>query len=158
MNRTPSSDPRSSRAGLTLARAVALATIGVLALALAFVRISSRDSELSVPDGARPGDLILQASSYATEAGSYPADSGVLVVPENRDDPRSRLIALPVTRIRARSEQPAEPVFHLEGGPGRTNLVFPTANRIADNRDVVLVGYRGVEGPPSSIAPRSRRP
>ena len=67
-------------------------------------------------------------------------------MPENRADPQSRLIALPVTRIRARSERPGNPVFRLEGGPGKTNMKFSPASRMADDRDVVLVGYRGVDG------------
>ena len=83
---------------------------------------------------------------YATEKGSYDADCGTLVVPENRADPHSRLIALPVTRIRARSAHPAEPIFRLQGGPGITNMTVPEASRFADDHDVVLVGYRGVDG------------
>ena len=67
-------------------------------------------------------------------------------MPENRADRDSRLIALPVTRIRARAEHPLEPIFRLKGGPGLTNMDFPEASRFADKRDVVLVGYRGVDG------------
>jgi len=37
---------------------------------------------------------------------------------ENRADPESRLIALPLIRIRAQSDHPAKPIFRLEGGPG----------------------------------------
>ncbi|HJW74615.1 MAG TPA: alpha/beta hydrolase, partial [Thermoleophilia bacterium] len=84
--------------------------------------------------------------SYYTEKGDYKADVGTLVVPENRADRDSRLIALPVVRIRARSERPAEPIFRLEGGPGITNMEFANASRFADKHDVVLVGYRGVDG------------
>ena len=51
-----------------------------------------------------------------------------------------------MTRIKARSAQSREPVFRLEGGPGITNMSFPKASRFAENRDVVLVGYRGVDG------------
>ena len=67
-------------------------------------------------------------------------------MPENRHDSSSRLIALPVKRIRALSPHPREPVFRLQGGPGLTNMDFPDASRYAANRDVVLVGYRGVDG------------
>ena len=67
-------------------------------------------------------------------------------MPENRHDPNSRLIALPITRIRARSAQPGVPVFRLQGGPGVTNMEFPAASRFTDTHDVVLVGYRGVDG------------
>ena len=98
------------------------------------------------PSGAKAGDLILHDCDYATEDGSYAADCGTLVVPENRHKADSRLIALPVTRIRARSADPAEPIFRLQGGPGITNMTFPAASRFADKHDVVLVGYRGVEG------------
>jgi pimeloyl-ACP methyl ester carboxylesterase len=90
--------------------------------------------------------LILKPCSYATEKGSYAADCGTLVVPENRANPRSRLIALPVIRIHARTAHPGAPVFRLEGGPGKTNMQFPDASRFAGKRDVVLVGYRGVDG------------
>ena len=68
-----------------------------------------------------------------------------MIVRENRRDPNSRLIAIPVTRIKARSAHPAEPIFRLEGGPGITNMKFPMASRFADDHDVVLVGYRGVD-------------
>ena len=49
-------------------------------------------------------------------------------------------------RILARSAKPAAPVFRLEGGPGLTNMNFPDASRFAANHDLVLVGYRGVDG------------
>ena len=136
-----------SRRRLTWARVVALAVIGVLAAGLAYLRFAPGDNRVSVPAGAKAGDLSLHACTYATEDGDVPADCGTLVVPENRADPKSRLIALPVTRIRARSSRrAAEPIFRLEGGPGLSNMTFPQASRYLANRDVVLVGYRGVDG------------
>jgi uncharacterized membrane protein YdfJ with MMPL/SSD domain/pimeloyl-ACP methyl ester carboxylesterase len=129
----------------TPARIAALALIGALVIGLAYLRFAP-DDRVSVPAGAKAGDLTLHPCSYATEAGSHAADCGTLVVPENRADPQSRLIALPVTRIRATSDDPKEPIFRLEGGPGITNMKFKNASRFADNHDVVLVGYRGVDG------------
>ena len=67
-------------------------------------------------------------------------------MPENRHDPNSRLIALPVIVIRAHSAHPGVPIFRLQGGPGITNMVFPDASRFTAKHDVVLVGYRGVDG------------
>jgi hypothetical protein len=67
-------------------------------------------------------------------------------VPEKRADPQSRLIALPVTRILARSDHPGEPIFILQGGPSHTNMTFDKVSRYADEHEVVLVGYRGVDG------------
>jgi pimeloyl-ACP methyl ester carboxylesterase len=130
----------------TPARIVALVVIGLVVLALGYLHVSSGDDSVSVPSGAKAGDLILDDCHYATEQGSFDADCGTLVVPENRHRADSRLIALPVTRIRARSADPAEPIFRLQGGPGITNMTFPMASRYADKHDVVLVGYRGVDG------------
>lgn len=101
---------------------------------------------MSVPPGTAAGDLILHPGTFETEDGSYPADIGTLVVPENHNDPDSRLIALPVVRVRAQTDHPAEPIFRLEGGPGISNMAFEQASRYVAERDVVLVGYRGVDG------------
>ena len=131
---------------VTPARIVSLALIAVLAVGLAYLRLGSDAAAVSVPAGAHAGDLILHPCTYQTEKGAYDADCGTLVVPENRADAHARLIALPVTRIRARTAHPSEPVFRLEGGPGITNMQFSKASRFADQHDVVLVGYRGVDG------------
>ncbi|MFC8193901.1 alpha/beta hydrolase [Streptomyces sp. NPDC057298] len=101
---------------------------------------------LAVPEGAVSGSLTMQPCDYDTEAGTVAADCGTLAVPENRRDPKSDLIALPVTRVRATSANPAEPIFRLGGGPGRTNMDFPQASRLTGRHDVVLVGYRGIDG------------
>src|SRR6266540_4343049 len=128
------------------ARIVALALISLTALGLAYLHFSAGNDSVSVPSAAQAGQLTLHSCHYATEGGSYRADCGTLVVPESRYKAHSRLIALPVTRIRARSAQPGVPIFRLVGGPGLTNMEFSKASRFADDHDVVLVGYRGVDG------------
>ena len=128
------------------ARILALALISLTALGLAYLHFGTGTDSVSVPSGAQAGQVKLHSCHYATEKGGYAADCGTLVVPENRGDPQSRLIALPVTRIRARSKHPREPIFRLEGGPGLTNMKFDKASRFADDHDVVLVGYRGADG------------
>ena len=145
-NGTGGGSVRPRRPGVTPARIVALAIIAVLIGGLASVGISGGDATVVVPAGARAGDLILEPCTYTTEDGTYPADCGTLVVSEDRSDPDARLIALPVTRIHARSADPGEPIFRLEGGPGVTNMTFFDASRVAADHDVVLVGYRGVDG------------
>jgi pimeloyl-ACP methyl ester carboxylesterase len=130
----------------TPARIVALALIGLAVLGLAYLHFATGKDSVSVPSGARAGQLKLHRCHYATEDGSYGADCGTLVVRENRHEADSRLIALPVTRIRARSVNTGVPIFRLQGGPGVTNMTFEAASRFADKRDVVLVGYRGVDG------------
>ncbi len=128
------------------ARAVTLALVAAAAAGLTYLHVDAGTGRTSVPAGARPGQLTLHRCSYDTERGSYAADCGTLVVRENRHDPQSRLIALPVTRIRARSGAAGAPVFRLQGGPGLSNMHFADASRFADRHDVVLVGYRGVDG------------
>jgi pimeloyl-ACP methyl ester carboxylesterase len=130
----------------TWARIAALLMIIVLLTGLTYLRVSSSPETVSVPRGAHAGQLTMHGCTYATEQGSMPADCGTLVVPENRASSKSRLIALPVTRILARSSHPLAPIFHLNGGPGITNMTFPQASRLAAQHDVVMVGYRGVDG------------
>jgi pimeloyl-ACP methyl ester carboxylesterase len=129
----------------TSTRIVALAVIGLLSAGLLYLGLD-REEAVSVPTGAKAGDLILHDCTYPTEAGDLAADCGTLVVAENASEPGSRLIALPIVRIRARSDHPREPIFRLQGGPGISNMPFPPASRYATDRDFVLVGYRGVDG------------
>ena len=130
---------------VSAARIVALALIAAVVGGLAYVHLASGDDRVSVPKGAHAGQLKLHDCTYGTEDGGYAADCGTLVVPENRADPKSRLIAVEVKRIHARSAHPAEPIFRLEGGPGITNMSFAKASRYAGTHDVVLVGYRGID-------------
>jgi len=140
----PSPAPTKRRRVFTPGRITGLVLVVVVILGLGY--LGSGSAAVSVPRGAKAGDLNLKPCNYKTEKGSYKADCGTLVVPENRADPQSRLIALPVKRIRALSSHPAQPVFRLMGGPGVTNMDFPDASRFAANHDVVLVGFRGVDG------------
>src|SRR5919204_4915949 len=140
MQTSPNTNP------LGLARIAALVLIGIAVSGLAYLRFGHHTDTVSVPSGAHAGQLTLKHCSYPTERGDYAADCGTLAVQENRHDPHSRLIALPVKRIRARSAHPGAPIFRLEGGPGLTNMKFDKASRFAENHDVVLVGYRGVDG------------
>src|SRR4051812_29160845 len=104
----------ATQRALTLARMVALAVIAVLVIGLAYIRFAPGGKPVLVPAGAKAGDLMLQPCPYATERGGYAAACGTLVVPENRANPQSRLIALSVTRIGARSGDTAEPIFVLQ--------------------------------------------
>jgi pimeloyl-ACP methyl ester carboxylesterase len=130
----------------TPGRIAALLAIAVVIAGLAHARFAHPPGWAAVPGGAHAGQLDLRPCTYPTEKGDVKADCGTLVVPENRADPKSRLIAVPVTRIRSTSKHPAEPIFRLEGGPGRSNMTFPFASRYIANHDLVLVGYRGVDG------------
>ncbi|AGL16208.1 alpha/beta fold hydrolase [Actinoplanes sp. N902-109] len=126
-------------------RAVALVVTAGVVVTLGLLTVWPSGT-LAVPDGARAGDLAMSDCDYRTEAGTVRAQCGTLVVPENRRDPAADLIALPVVRIPAAAPTPREPIFRLGGGPGSTNMTFPEASRLTAEHDVVLVGYRGVDG------------
>ncbi len=100
----------------------------------------------TLPDGAVAGDFDVVPCVHVANEVEYEAECGTLVVPENRNDPKSRLIVLPVKRIPASGETPAEPIFWLAGGPGSSNMKYSRVEWFHENHDIVLVGYRGVDG------------
>lgn len=120
--------------------------IAVLLAAL-LTGCGSQQSAGQIPANAVAGDVAdWEECSYKLNKTRYQAECGDLVVPENRSDPEARLITLPVIRVRALNESPAEPIFWLAGGPGGTNLKFPKLEELLADHDIVLVGYRGVDG------------
>jgi len=128
---------------LCTAVAAALAAT-ILGLGLAACAPARMGNE--VPPGARPGDLSLEACSYKIQGSAFAADCGTLVVPENRANPEARLISVPIIRVHATTDQPSEPIFFLNGGPGQSNLTFQPPLGLLAGHDFVLVGYRGVDG------------
>ena len=103
----------------------------------------------TVPAGTQPGQLTgLAGCEYQPKSAKtkYLAECGTLTVSENWDKAGSRLIGLPVVRIPASGKDPAEPVFWLMGGPGGPNITWAPPAWLLAKHDVVMVGYRGVEG------------
>ena len=121
---------------------------------------SKETAPLAVPEGEQAGSLTGLKDCEFQSSGSktkYAAECGTLVVPENWDKANSRLIALPVVRIPAAGPDKAEPVFFLQGGPGSPNLTWSPPAWILKNHDVVMVGYRGVEGTVTLSCPEVNR-
>ncbi len=88
----------------------------------------------------------LETRSFNTRKANYRADYSTLVVPEHRGSTTARSISLPLIRIRSPHPHPAQPVFWLAGGPGMSNLSYKPPDWLLANHDVVLLGYRGVDG------------
>jgi pimeloyl-ACP methyl ester carboxylesterase len=100
-----------------------------------------------LPAEVRPGSLIgLETCTYKDGKDKYSADCGTLVVPENRSDASSRLITLPVIRVRKLGTSEGEPILWLAGGPGGSNMDFPGLEGLVEDHDILMVGYRGVDG------------
>ncbi len=99
------------------------------------------------------GDIMWKSGILDVKEKQYKADFGTLTVLENRDNPDSRLIHLPVVKIHATGENSSEPVFLLAGGPGQTNIWKSPPVWLLESHDVVMVGYRGVDGSVSLDCP-----
>lgn len=107
------------------------------------------NSNTPITVGVKAGDLSkLQPCTFIPdgEKVEVAALCGTLTVPENWKDANSRLIALPVVKIPSLSANPAEPIFYLKGGPGFSNLAWNPPTWILEKHDVIMVGYRGVDG------------
>ena len=141
--------------GPTRPRSCALAAA---ALPLVLAACGGPNLDVNVPGGAGPGELALTPCAIRTAADrDAGADCGTLVVREDAADDDSRLIALPVIRIRASTDGPAAPVFWLGGGPGQSNMTFRAPSALLRNHDVVMVGYRGVDGSSTLDCPEYAR-
>jgi hypothetical protein len=102
--------------------------------------------KMTVPPNARAGDLTLEPCDFKTKTAKYRAECGTLIVPENRLSLNSRLLALPVKRIHAQSDSPREPIVYFGGGPGMSNMRFDPPDELLADQDILLVGYRRVDG------------
>jgi len=127
-------------------------TIVITIILILVLLTSCKNTEaapMEIPAHAKAGEFINLAScTYEARDVEYAAECGDLVVPENRHDPNSRLITIPITRIHSTGNNTAEPLFYLSGGPGESNTRF-YGSRVAwfiEQHDIVLVGYRGIDG------------
>lgn len=124
---------------------IPLIILVALASTAAFFAIKSKQ-KITLPPNAHAGDLSLEPCDHKTKTTTYKAECGIIIIPENRLNPTSRLLALPVKRIHADSDRLREPIFYLGGGPGMSNMGFQPPDELLAMHDVVLVGYRGVDG------------
>jgi pimeloyl-ACP methyl ester carboxylesterase len=71
----------------------------------------------------RAGEVVIEpASLTAPETGTVNFELGTVFVPENRADPKTRIIGVGFARFRAKQPSTAPPTFHLPGGPGGSFL------------------------------------
>ena len=139
-----------------MSTATRLAWVVVLALVISACSRNAA-TPITVPEGASTGDLSLEPCTLGRGDSAVEAECGVLVVPENRSDPNSRLIGLPLARVRARSATPGAPIFGLGGGPGSSNVQGAPPEWMFADHDAVNLGYRGVDGSVVLDMPRFRR-
>jgi pimeloyl-ACP methyl ester carboxylesterase len=134
---------------------LAIVTIVVVTMLAA---CGGKQAPVTVPEGAQAGELVgREPCMYEAGDVEYAADCGTLVVPGNRSEPDSRLIALPVIRVHALGDSPAEPIFWLTGGPGNSNMHFSGMEGLIEDHDIVMVGYRGMDGSVVMACPEMAR-
>ncbi|HEY7913200.1 MAG TPA: alpha/beta fold hydrolase [Blastocatellia bacterium] len=102
------------------------------------------------PSQQSVGALTIQP--YVLETGDkqrIDAEMGRLLVPENRKNPKSKLIELAFVRLKSTSSSPGPPIFYLEGGPGGSGIAaargpaMPLLAALREVADVILVDQRG---------------
>ena len=91
---------------------------------------------------------------------SFGSTRGWLVVAEDRTDPVSSEIRLPVAIVHSRSGRYNDPVVYLAGGPGVSGLAaaaYPGAYPWLQDRDFIVVGQRGTQDAvPALMCPEYR--
>lgn len=88
----------------------------------------------------------VKETSIKIEKERFKVSKTSISVKSNRNDSNSADLFLPVHIIHTKSTNPKEPVFWFAGGPGISNMTLKPPKILLENHDVVLVGYRGVDG------------
>jgi len=94
----------------------------------AFGCAGHRLSYPTAPVAADADTLALEQGTLETKSRKYRAEFGTLVVPASD------------------STSHTEPIFLLNGGPGLSNMKWRPREYLLSNHDLVMVGYRGVDG------------
>lgn len=106
---------------------------------------------INSPAQSKAGELKLEP--YIFEAPNYPkveAERGFLTVPENRQNPNSRLIQIAFVRFKSTSPNPKSPIIYLAGGPSSSGIGaarsarFPMFMALREVADVIALDQRGV--------------
>jgi pimeloyl-ACP methyl ester carboxylesterase len=113
----------------------------------------------------KAGDVVVKTATMEVPGvGKVEYELGTLYVPENRAEPKSRLIGVGFARFKADPKTDSPPVFLLPGGPGSSYLRGLTPTRVKDllrfraAGDVVLVDQRGYSEHGDVLMYRHRSP
>ncbi|HEY0115568.1 MAG TPA: alpha/beta fold hydrolase, partial [Allosphingosinicella sp.] len=107
---------------------------------------------LALPVAAAAQAPQLRTEPYAfrlADGSDLAAERGRMMVPEDRNDPRSRRIEIGFVRFRSTNPNPGAPIIYLAGGPGGSGVatargarqpVFLALRQVAD---VIALDQRG---------------
>lgn len=120
---------------------VCLSALPILASCATAGRVSSPREKLSQLESG--GTL---EESYVVLGYRYRAQTKSVRVPERRGSASSVELTIPVMTWKALHPDGSPPLFVFHGGPGIRNLSLGFDALLAERRDIVLVGYRGLDG------------
>ena len=117
-------------------------------------RPQSAPSANTSANDRKPGEIIIEPASLTTPTGeTINFELGTLYVPENRSDPKARIIGVGFARFRPQHPTGVPPTFHLDGGPGASFLeglrpgnnksTMPGIDLYRGIGDVVFIDQRG---------------
>ena len=99
----------------------------------------------------KPGNITITPKVFEPASGQkVDAEFGELTVPENRQNPNSRLIQIAFVRFKSTSSKPGSPIVYLAGGPGGSGIDaargsrFPVFMAMREAADVIALDQRGV--------------
>lgn len=117
----------------------------VLILAVFFIGL------VIIQGQTKAGKLVIEPYKFETQNQSaVESERGFLTVPENRNNPNSRLIQIAFVRFKSTSPNPGSPIIYLAGGPGSSGIAaargvrFPLFMAMREIGDVIALDQRGV--------------
>lgn len=107
--------------------------------------------EQGQPEKHRAGEVSIEAAEAPVPGTNekVPVDFGTLYVPENRNNPDSKLIGITFLRFKSTAQKPGPPIIYLEGGPGISGInsalgnLSPLFISLREVGDVVIPDQRG---------------
>lgn len=99
----------------------------------------------------KAGDLRIEPYVFEnSKKEKVDAEFGKLTVPENRNNPNSRLVQVAFVRFRSTASNPGSPIVYLAGGPGGSGIAaaegsrFPLFMAMREFGDVIALDQRSV--------------
>lgn len=114
----------------------------------------SKDSKV------QPIKLNIDAIDSVWKAGNleFRASYCKMEILEDPENTKSHIISIPVMRIFTKSKTPGAPVLVLNSGPGISNFKTQIPGWLLESHDLVIVGYRGIDGSVSLNMPELIEP
>lgn len=116
-----------------------------------FLILSLTSLLATVTHAQQAGELKLEPYVFeAANKDKVDAELGHLFVPENRRNPKSKLIELVFVRFKSTSPNPGPPIVYLAGGPGTSGIAsargarFPVFQAMREIGDVIALDQRSV--------------